>query len=42
MEKSRLEVRVEHIPAHRYLGIWEETADNYCDFWRYHNCDEHG
>lgn len=40
MEKSRLAVRVEHIPAHRYLGIWEERADNYCDFWKYHDCDE--
>lgn len=40
MEKSRLAVRVEHIPAHKYLGIWEERADNYCDFWKYHDCDE--
>lgn len=40
MEKSRLAVRVEHIPAHKYLGIWEEKADNYCDFWKYHDCDE--
>lgn len=40
MEESRLAVRVEHIPAHKYLGIWEEKADNYCDFWKYHDCDE--
>ena len=39
MEESRLAVRVEHIPAHKYLGIWEEKADNYCDFWKYHDCD---
>lgn len=39
MEESRLAVRVEHIPAHRYLGIWEEKAENYCDFWKYHDCD---
>ncbi len=40
MEKERLGVRVEHIPAHKYLGIWEERAENYCDFWEYHDCDE--
>lgn len=40
MEESRLSVRVEHIPAHKYLGIWEEKADNYGDFWKYHDCDE--
>ena len=40
MEESRLSVRVEHIPAHKYLGIWEEHADNYGDFWKYHSCDE--
>ena len=40
MEETRLAVRVEHIPAHKYLGIWEERAENYCDFWKYHDCDE--
>ncbi len=40
MEESRLAVKVEHIPAHKYLGIWEEKADNYCDFWKYYDCDE--
>jgi len=40
MEETRLAVRVEHILAHKYLGIWEEKADNYCDFWKYHDCDE--
>ena len=40
MEKERLGVRMEHIPAHKYLGIWEERAENYCDFWKYHDCDE--
>ena len=40
MEKSKLAVSVEHIPAHKYLGVWEEKADNYGDFWKYHNCDE--
>lgn len=40
MEESRLNVRVEFIPAHKYMGIWEEKAENYCDFWEYHDCDE--
>lgn len=40
MEQKRLFVRVEHIPAHKYLGIWEEKAANYCDMWKYHDCDE--
>ncbi len=39
MEESRLAVRVEHIPAHKYLGIREKRAKDYCDFWKYHDCD---
>ncbi len=33
-------VRIEHIPAHKYLGIWEPRARHYGEFWEYHNCDE--
>ncbi len=33
-------VRVEYIPAHQYIGIWEPNADNYMDFWETHDCDE--
>lgn len=33
-------VRVEYIPAHKYIGIWEDKSHNYGDFWQYHNCDE--
>ena len=40
MKEKYLDVRMEHIPAHKYLGIWEERADNYGDFWKYHSCDE--
>lgn len=40
MEVTRLDVRVEHIPAHKYLGIWEEKADNYGNLWKHHDCDE--
>ena len=30
---------MEHIPAHKYIGIWDITVDNYCDFWKKHDCD---
>ena len=33
-------VRFEHIPAHKYIGIWEIRAKGYGDFWDYHNCDD--
>ena len=39
MEKERLSVRTEYIPAHKYLGIWEERATDYCEFWKYQDCD---
>ena len=32
-------VRFEHIPAHKYIGIWEIRAKNYGEFWQYHDCD---
>lgn len=32
-------VRTEFIPAHGYLGIWDEHAEGYGDFWQRHNCD---
>lgn len=32
-------VKVEFIPAHKYLGIWEENARHYGEFWQYHDCD---
>lgn len=32
-------IRVEHIPAHGYIGIWELDADGYGDFWEKHDCD---
>lgn len=43
MEKSNLReptVRVEYVPAHKYLGIWEPKADSYFGFWEHHDCDE--
>ena len=33
-------VRFEHIPSHKYIGIWDIRAKNYGDFWEYHNYDE--
>lgn len=33
-------IRMEYIPAHKYMGIWEERAANYMEFWKYHDCEE--
>lgn len=32
-------VRVEHIPAHGYVGIWDIDAADYGQFWNRHDCD---
>ena len=32
-------VRVEYIPAHKYIGIWDEKAADYPGFWEHHDCD---
>lgn len=32
-------IRVEYIPAHRYIAIWDENVQRYCDFWEGHDCD---
>lgn len=33
-------IRVEYIPAHKFIGIWDDKADNYFAFWEHRNCDE--
>ena len=33
------EIRMEYLPAHKYLGIWDECAEGYGDFWTRHDCD---
>lgn len=33
-------VRMEYIPAHKYIGIWDAEATCYYDFWKHHDCDE--
>lgn len=32
-------VKIEYIPAHKYLGVYEERARHYGDMWQYHDCD---
>lgn len=32
-------VRVEHIPAHKYVGVWDIDAPDYGNFWSRHDCD---
>lgn len=35
------EIKVERIPAHLFIGIWDPEVDNYGDFWgNGHDCDE--
>lgn len=31
--------RLEYIPAHKYVGIWDKNAKNYCEFWDGKDCD---
>lgn len=33
-------VQTIYVPAHKYIGIWDENADCYGDFWKTHDCDE--
>lgn len=34
------QVKIEYIPEHQYLGIWDENSSDYGSFWKHHNCDE--
>jgi len=36
---TEAKVRVEHIPAHKYIGIWDIEAGDYGKFWSRHDCD---
>ena len=43
MSKSELreaKVRMEYIPAHKYIGIWDKDATCYGTFWEHHDCDQ--
>lgn len=43
MSKNELRearVRVEYIPAHKYVGIWDKEAVCYDTFWARHDCDQ--
>ena len=33
-------VRVEYIPPHRFIGIWDSAVQDYFPFWERHDCDE--
>lgn len=33
-------IRVEHIPKHKYIGIWDISATDYMNFWNKHDCDK--
>lgn len=36
---TQANVRTEFIPAHKYIGIWDDKATGYGDFWQRHDCD---
>ena len=33
-------IRMEYIPAHRYVGIWDKEVQDYMSFWGRHDCDK--
>ena len=33
------DIRMEYIPEHKYIGIWDITVGNYGEFWEKHDCD---
>lgn len=33
-------IRIEHIPEHKYIGIYDITATDYGSFWNKHDCDK--
>lgn len=38
---QEVEVKIERIPAHQFIGVWDTETDNYGDFWANgHDCDE--
>ena len=40
-EAKPVEIRVEFIPAHKFIGIWDLSAKDFMSFWANgHSCDE--
>ena len=37
---TKARVRVEFIPAHKYIGIWDDNSTDYCSFFDNHDCDK--
>lgn len=33
VQVQEAEVKVEFIPAHKFIGIWDSSAQNYGQFW---------
>lgn len=41
VHKQQAEIKVEFIPAHKFIGVWDIHSRNYGDFWNHgHNCDD--
>lgn len=38
---QQAEIKVEYIPAHKFIGIWDITSSSYGEFWQGgRSCDE--
>lgn len=37
---TKANVRIEFIPAHKYIGIWDDRVSDYMNFWKKHDCEE--
>ena len=37
---TEAKVRVEYIPAHKYIALWDGEVQSYFAFWERHPCDE--
>lgn len=33
-------VRIEHIPEHKYIGIWDEEVADYGEMWKKYDCEK--
>ncbi|KKO50753.1 AraC family transcriptional regulator [Paenibacillus sp. DMB20] len=41
MHLQQAEIKLEIIPAHKFIGIWDPASKNYGEFWNNdHDCDE--
>ncbi len=37
---TKANIRTAYVPAHKYIGIWDDSVLSYYGFWEKHNCEE--